>query len=114
MTSYLSLFLCLVPIPRPPRSTLFPYTTLFRSLEYLTNYGTIAPNIRPEQAADIRKNAREVLAQQQRQIDRYVKQHEIGRHTSELQSHVNLVCRLLLEKKKNRTIERQSAVRDAG
>jgi C1A family cysteine protease len=46
-----------------------------RNLEYLTNYGTIAPNIRPEQAADIRKNAREVLAQQQRQIDRYVKQH---------------------------------------
>jgi hypothetical protein len=46
-----------------------------RNLEYLTNYGTIAPNVRPEQAAGIRKAAREVLAQQQRQIDRYVKQH---------------------------------------
>src|SRR6266571_8456095 len=67
-------------IPRPPRSTLFPYTTLFRSLSLvvLTGY------------AGQLSLAQWALAGMG----------EIGRDTSELQSHVNLVCRLLLEKKK--------------
>src|SRR2546422_4218315 len=73
-------------IRRPPRSTLFPYTTLFRS---------VLPLDRP---ADELEGARTD------DLD-----HEVGRralsrseeHTSELQSRLHLVCRLLLEKKKN-------------
>src|SRR5690242_21043864 len=91
-------------IRRPPRSTLFPYTTLFRSeaakvvpgqtppsfdkqfvrdwLETLTwNKTYPGPDLPPEVIAGTRSRRSE-------------------EHTSELQSHVNLVCRLLLEKKK--------------
>src|SRR5438477_8566155 len=67
-------------IRRPPRSTLFPYTMLFRSLNNILLYFT------QETTAPARL-AGEVLL---------VRSEE---HTSELQSHVNLVCRLLLEKK---------------
>src|SRR2546422_2249308 len=66
-------------IRRPPRSTLFPYTTLFRS----------------QHAFLVPERAGEVLAV--RGDDRRV---QIGEHTSELQSRLHLVCRLLLEKKK--------------
>src|SRR4051812_49632563 len=68
-------------IRRPPRSTLFPYTTLFRShlgREGVRAEGGRASGLPPEGGAD----------------------HRSEEHTSELQSHVNLVCRLLLEKKK--------------
>src|SRR5260221_7886988 len=69
-------------IRRPPRSTLFPYTTLFRSdICYATQN---------------RQDAVKVLAPQ---VD--VRSEE---HTSELQSHSDLVCRLLLEKKKSETL----------
>src|SRR4051812_49511122 len=73
-------------IRRPPRSTLFPYTTLFRSSRSWPRSRT-----RDRQAvADIRQ----IIFERSEE------------HTSELQSHVNLVCRLLLEKKKkNRTPE---------
>src|SRR5256885_11063813 len=67
-------------IRRPPRSTLFPYTTLFRSLRVLRGRG---------RAARGRCRVRD--------RDR---QHRSEEHTSELQSPCNLVCRLLLEKKK--------------
>src|SRR2546425_9543128 len=87
-------------IRRPPRSTLFPYTTLFRSRD------------RTAQAADRRQEAH-----------RRTEQHRLGRHpaprgrsqeglqrseehTSELQSLAYLVCRLLLEKKKKNTTRR--------
>src|SRR5438477_1703527 len=66
-------------IRRPPRSTLFPYTTLFRSQEK-----SCVP-------------AREECVGPQ-QVPAHLGRSE--EHTSELQSHVNLVCRLLLEKKK--------------
>src|SRR5207237_4152600 len=69
-------------IPRPPRSTLFPYTTLFRSQRALTAAA------RPDQAQQFTA----------RDVERGVERSE--EHTSELQSHLNLVCRLLLEKKK--------------
>src|SRR2546429_6953063 len=71
-------------IRRPPRSTLFPYTTLFRSTTVLTgNCGlTLAP-LRPEH--------REAM------LATFCRSEE---HTSELQSRLHLVCRLLLEKKK--------------
>src|SRR5260221_10624843 len=68
-------------IRRPPRSTLFPYTTLFRSL------GTQEPD-----------GSLDVL--DSRRKERLVG-HRSEEHTSELQSHSDLVCRLLLEKKKN-------------
>src|SRR4051812_49940840 len=85
-------------IRRPPRSTLFPYTTLFRSAAlmlgpdviwyvgvaaFLFSVGTLGVLVRPDRRSE--------------------------EHTSELQSHVNLVCRLLLEKKK-KTYE--SSLRD--
>src|SRR5437868_10598439 len=77
---------------RPPRSTLFPYTTLFRSLETRA--------FDPAKAARVR-----VLAQQPLQFldDRFMKRvlrERSEEHTSELQSRFDLVCRLLLEKKK--------------
>src|SRR2546430_11928889 len=100
-------------IRRPPRSTLFPYTTLFRSLveERLELLGE--------------RRARQLIGEHRREADRHgrrdvllrqllqlLDQREIGverglarseEHTSELQSQSNLVCRLLLEKKNNRT-----------
>src|SRR5260370_8890184 len=69
-------------IRRPPRSTLFPYTTLFRS------------NIRPAPSNGRKRLHQETSLASQRPRPRSEE------HTSELQSHLNLVCRLLLEKKK--------------
>src|SRR2546430_9507758 len=70
-------------IRRPPRSTLFPYTTLFRSL-FETDISN-AVEIR----RDGTRNSMQTLPRRSEE------------HTSELQSQSNLVCRLLLEKKKN-------------
>src|SRR5260370_31232674 len=75
-------------IRRPPRSTLFPYTTLFRSHDSRHQRGRTGKRLhgghplrhRPSPANPICRRSEE--------------------HTSELQSHLNLVCRLLLEKKK--------------
>src|SRR5260370_14395869 len=77
-------------IRRPPRSTLFPYTTLFRSVEIkdLELHGSV-----------IRGDGEQLPIPPER--DPGGRSEE---HTSELQSHLNLVCRLLLEKKKNRNI----------
>src|SRR5437016_7277967 len=71
-------------IPRPPRSTLFPYTTLFRSFGGCPFWRSSESNLRGHY------------------IGIYVGSHSFERseeHTSELQSLTNLVCRLLLEKK---------------
>src|SRR5260370_29880854 len=74
-------------IRRPPRSTLFPYTTLFRS-----GHAPAAAGDGHAPRAAGRRRVRAVLsADLQRRSEE---------HTSELQSHLNLVCRLLLEKKK--------------
>src|SRR5260221_9751490 len=73
-------------IRRPPRSTLFPYTTLFRSF-YVFGSGTTGFTI----DADIDV---EGISNNSMLLDRSEE------HTSELQSHSDLVCRLLLEKKK--------------
>src|SRR5258706_11578289 len=75
-------------IRRPPRSTLFPYTTLFRSLRRGIPH---AVDARAELAAE---EAVAVIARAQRERSE--------EHTSELQSLTNLVCRLLLEKKKKK------------
>src|SRR2546426_3310215 len=99
-------------IRRPPRSTLFPYTTLFRSgrLGLLEVRGGEAVQIRPA-AEDLGGDlARDVLQEIRRHVREVgVEVRVVGRdahrseeHTSELQSPCNLVCRLLLEKKKNK------------
>src|SRR5260370_25665668 len=80
-------------IRRPPRSTLFPYTTLFRS-SYATNPINYATN-QTTLLIDYTAN-RPTLP-----IGSVVRSEE---HTSELQSHLNLVCRLLLEKNKISTM----------
>src|SRR2546430_12993580 len=74
-------------IRRPPRSTLFPYTTLFRSLH--VRVGSSNPEF---VASEVRREFGV--------IDRDVPMFRSEEHTSELQSQSNLVCRLLLEKKK--------------
>src|SRR2546429_4943251 len=85
-------------IRRPPRSTLFPYTTLFRSAlnpKILVGQYTIlnAAYDDPNNAAD--RDKRDKI---------YARSEE---HTSELQSRLHLVCRLLLEKKKNNETDAQ-------
>src|SRR5260370_19345274 len=84
-------------IRRPPRSTLFPYTTLFRSYGPL---GQAMAAIFDFLGAPAR-NGGEVLDELQA-VARHAQQLFLRseEHTSELQSHLNLVCRLLLEKKK--------------
>src|SRR5256885_4973954 len=94
-------------IRRPPRSTLFPYTTLFRSgddLEQIPHQADVGDfeNRRLTVLVDGDDGARVLDARQvldrTRDADRDVRSEE---HTSELQSPCNLVCRLLLEKKKS-------------
>src|SRR2546426_5070697 len=81
-------------IRRPPRSTLFPYTTLFRSA---TIANPIAPASKPRPpnrcSGRPRYRVRNKIVNKSRRSEE---------HTSELQSPCNLVCRLLLEKKKKR------------
>src|SRR2546430_5485370 len=74
-------------IRRPPRSTLFPYTTLFRSLALRAAW----MRVRSPRRRGLPRTAHLFLDSQRRSEE----------HTSELQSQSNLVCRLLLEKKKN-------------
>src|SRR2546430_8151968 len=82
-------------IRRPPRSTLFPYTTLFRSLP-----GRAPPDVPLDRHLLPSRRPRESSALEDRNKSRpYARSEE---HTSELQSQSNLVCRLLLEKKKNK------------
>src|SRR3712207_7283763 len=83
-------------IRRPPRSTLFPYTTLFRSLRRLADGEcVIDPTIVSRLVARRRTGPMEQLTEREREV--------LGlrseEHTSELQSRQYLVCRLLLEKK---------------
>src|SRR5258707_7266071 len=84
-----SLFFFFLMIRRPPRSTLFPYTTLFRS--------RAAPVRHRRGGPGAARRARGAAPRMRRRPDRSEE------HTSELQSRQYLVCRLLLEKKKNIT-----------
>src|SRR3712207_7366657 len=97
-------------IRRPPRSTLFPYTTLFRSdVAAVEEHGAAVDAKRAGQAVDesalagaVRADEADALARGQGKAHRF-KRREAARseeHTSELQSRQYLVCRLLLEKKK--------------
>src|SRR5256885_5270624 len=85
-------------IRRPPRSTLFPYTTLFRSV---WNLGGSAAPIHPTREGASEWQADDDSGDHQEERDRDVARlRRSEEHTSELQSPCNLVCRLLLEKKK--------------
>src|SRR2546427_6703255 len=85
-------------IRRPPRSTLFPYTTLFRSPRLLLRLHAFGDHRLPQVARDLDD------AGQHLPVPVRARSEE---HTSELQSQSNLVCRLLLEKKKNTKNARQ-------
>src|SRR3712207_7984490 len=90
-------------IRRPPRSTLFPYTTLFRSsLHYYTPDKTYRIT-----AQFVPFPVRDTIAMRltDGKDEKYLRSEE---HTSELQSRQYLVCRLLLEKKKKKRIEKTS------
>src|SRR2546422_2888769 len=76
-------------IRRPPRSTLFPYTTLFRSMAKI-----MAPTRHKPEHQSISGSGLQNSSRARTRIDRSEE------HTSELQSRLHLVCRLLLEKKK--------------
>src|SRR5260370_19561304 len=98
-------------IRRPPRSTLFPYTTLFRSATPVTRPAPVTValawsdvdqvGVKPVRTAPFASFGTAVSCSERRGSHRLhadlVRSEE---HTSELQSHLNLVCRLLLEKKK--------------
>src|SRR5256885_5092363 len=85
-------------IRRPPRSTLFPYTTLFRSRRFLQVVG-IANHHHLLLFAEIQSEKAFL-----RRLVRHVVHARSEEHTSELQSPCNLVCRLLLEKKKTKKL----------
>src|SRR5207249_11595327 len=87
--TYHCLYLFFLMIPRPPRSTLFPYTTLFRS-----KVGAPTPS---EASGPAANELEEILIRTVGRADFAMRSEE---HTSELQSRFDLVCRLLLEKKK--------------
>src|SRR5437764_4307905 len=101
ISRHVSLFFFLM-IRRPPRSTLFPYTTLFRSRAqscraFVTDgarrerRGPSARSATPTPSTDLGRGARDAARSEE--------------HTSELQSPMYLVCRLLLEKKKKQTAD---------
>src|SRR2546422_8216254 len=100
-------------IRRPPRSTLFPYTTLFRSpmkvsdAEWQWDKRKLTIYFTAEQRVDFRALVRDLAGLfrtriELRQIGARDRCHRSEEHTSELQSRLHLVCRLLLEKKKNK------------
>src|SRR5438034_4190981 len=102
-------FLCFffLMIPRPPRSTLFPYTTLFRS-PAVARPGPLQGSGHVHLLTCFQECARILLprcfvkvgGQEETGL---IPKHRSEEHTSELQSHSDLVCRLLLEKKKKNT-----------
>src|SRR5688572_31796851 len=85
-------------IRRPPRSTLFPYTTLFRS----AGRPLAAPLHRLDEGSDRVVAELAVPLVHERGADAFLLGERSEEHTSELQSQSNLVCRLLLEKKKKK------------
>src|SRR2546425_1004228 len=107
---YIYLFFFFLMIRRPPRSTLFPYTTLFRSAERSRILERLLMALRP-----VERQRVQAIDDPARAFDAAVKmnpsyaaivvrsRYRSEEHTSELQSLAYLVCRLLLEKKKKNT-----------
>src|SRR5437660_9231314 len=105
MLSSYRLRFCFSMIPRPPRSTLFPYTTLFRSLDDRGEQHAVAARALCGQRHHARERPRrlhdgELAVAVERILA--LEAHRSEEHTSELQSRGHLVCRLLLEKKKTK------------
>src|SRR5437660_4976178 len=95
-------------IRRPPRSTLFPYTTLFRSAHRR------APSLRPGMATTLTSGLPSQLTPWTGGGNPFSPGRKLGRseeHTSELQSRGHLVCRLLLEKKKKKKNNNKTCAR---
>src|SRR5687768_17937002 len=95
--TFLFLFFFLM-IRRPPRSTLFPYTTLFRSYRHRQTHATSATGHLSRQLV-----VRRCVSTVRRRSEE---------HTSELQSRLHLVCRLLLEKKKKKKKKKSNQSKD--
>src|SRR3712207_7551040 len=93
-------------IRRPPRSTLFPYTTLFRSVEQLPEREKVVVSLYYFEGLTLADIGRVLGVTESRICQMHTKAvlhlRRSEEHTSELQSRQYLVCRLLLEKKKNR------------
>src|SRR2546430_2888309 len=90
-------------IRRPPRSTLFPYTTLFRSVQKASDcFGLLGGEFGPDDDR-IAVKPHAIIGHWHEAL----RQCRSEEHTSELQSQSNLVCRLLLVKKKERTSTRK-------
>src|SRR5690349_23195566 len=98
-------------IRRPPRSTLFPYTTLFRSLARAALEDVIADLLADQaiHAAGASERAKLTMLEGAYADSRGLAGQRSEEHTSELQSRRDLVCRLLLEKKKNKQKKHKSA-----
>src|SRR5258708_22856549 len=97
-------------IRRPPRSTLFPYTTLFRSRDLGSSAGALTHQNRIREKSPTRANprasyVRTALGFVVKRTARDAPRSRSEEHTSELQSPDHLVCRLLLEKKKQMNTE---------
>src|SRR2546422_8377612 len=98
-------------IRRPPRSTLFPYTTLFRSARSLPRPAGVRKGAGAGAASSVISSAPEAAMHEYGALGVRIKAHwkrhrpkRSEEHTSELQSRLHLVCRLLLEKKKTKTV----------
>src|SRR5258708_29834525 len=100
-------------IRRPPRSTLFPYTTLFRSTTGKLIYRLVLKIGAKIEACIVNERLRDygvrinLVCNNRQHAERRTRSEE---HTSELQSPDHLVCRLLLEKKKNRLTNLQAGI----
>src|SRR5207253_7395524 len=112
--STFSLYVFFLLIRRPPRSTLFPYTTLFRSglgLPRRRGHGSVRPaHRRTSRATRLGRVGRDRIAGLGRRRRAVCPRSE--EHTSELQSRGHLVCRLLLEKKKKKKHKIMQAYRN--
>src|SRR2546422_8025632 len=95
----LSFFFFLM-IRRAPRSTLFPYTTLFRSKCEMRNLGGVEQRARAVEKSLRERTQHRGLGGDAREVALVFRVVRSEEHTSELQSRLHLVCRLLLEKKK--------------
>src|SRR3712207_7378463 len=112
----MSVYICFffLMIRRPPRSTLFPYTTLFRSrltaelADDVLGYGPLQRLLDDAAVSEIMVNGPDAIyVERSGRLERTATRRS-EEHTSELQSRQYLVCRLLLEKKKNK--ERNSSI----
>src|SRR2546427_9354836 len=88
-------------IRRPPRSTLFPYTTLFRSAFRRSAFDRTSSGTRVIHQSGVRAERLLTMRPRSASSSRFSRRRS-EEHTSELQSQSNLVCRLLLEKKKTK------------